>query len=187
VAGTAGEMARCTSTCHDINTSISFHFPFFAPNSVVPPPVFVLLSHHCRPQRQGQPRSSLPSLLINSYLSVLLPIILTPHSHHESPRHLLVSRLFKTDPPQAIPCPCSTTFKSLPDTRPASILSHCQRCVFSPSQPSSPINLPLFFRGHKSHSIVPPTTNAAQHRDHSPKRCRRACPWHRSYQTQRYD
>jgi hypothetical protein len=164
-----------------INTSISFHFPFFAPNSVVPPPVFVCCLTVVAHRDKVSLDHPLPSVLINSCLSVLLSIIFTPQSHHESPRHLLVSCLFKTHPPQAIPCPSgSTTF---PDTRPASILTHCHRSVHSPSQLSPPTNLPLFFRGHKSHTVIPPTTSAAHHRHHSPKRWRRARPWHGSYQT----
>jgi hypothetical protein len=121
-------------------------FPFFAPNSVVPPPLFVCCLTIVAHRDKVSLDHPLPSVLIKSCLSVLLPIILTPHSHHESPRHLLVSRLFKTHSPQTIPRPsCSTTFNSLPDTRPASILTQCHRCVHSPSQPSPPTNL-LFQR-----------------------------------------
>jgi hypothetical protein len=107
-------------------------FPFFRPQLGRPAARVCFLS---RPIDKVSPDHPLPGLLINSCLSVLLPIILTPHphSHHESPRHLLVSRLFKTDPPQAIPRPsCPTSFKSFPNTSPASVLTHCYQSVHSP-------------------------------------------------------
>ncbi len=133
VAGTA---SRADGEVHVhlpiINTSISFHFPFFAPNSTVRLAARLVrcLTVVALNRDKVSPDRAFPSVLNNSCPSVSLPILFTPHSHHESPRHLLVSRLFKTDSPQAIPrSSCSTTFRPLPDTRPSSILAHCHRCV----------------------------------------------------------
>ena len=121
-----------------INTSISFLFPFFAPNSTARPARVCSLSHHCRPRDKVSLDHPCPSLLINSSLSALLPVVFTPHSHHEPRRHLLVSRLFKTDYAQAIPR--SSCSNPLSDTRPSAVVTHCLRCVRSPLVALPPTN-----------------------------------------------